>query len=291
MAVIIDGKKASGEILRFLQLMVADIKLKHNIVPTLAVILVGDDPASKVYVSKKEEMAKKIGFNSLMINFPKDATQEEIADKIEELNQNDEVNAILLQLPLPDHLDAHALINGISPIKDVDGFTPYNAGLLATGKESVVPCTALGIMKLLEEYNIDPKGKNVTIVGRSNIVGKPLAHLMLAKDATVTLAHSKTEHLEERTMNADILVCATGKRHLITADMVSDGAVVIDVGITRGADGKLTGDVDYENVQEKASFITPVPGGVGPMTIAMLAYNTYKLFAIQKAFPEGVGAK
>lgn len=287
MAVIIDGKKVSGEILRFLQLMVADIKLKHNIVPTLAVILVGDDPASKVYVSKKEEMARKIGFNSLMINFPEDATQEEIADKIEELNQDDEVNAILLQLPLPDHLDSHALINGISPMKDVDGFTPYNAGLLATGKESVVPCTALGIMKLLEEFNINPKGKNVTIVGRSNIVGKPLAQLMLAKDATVTLAHSKTENLEKHTSCADILVCATGKPHLITADMVQDGAVVIDVGITRGTDGKLTGDVDYENVKEKASFITPVPGGVGPMTIAMLAYNTYKLFAIQKSFPEG----
>ena len=287
MAVIIDGKKASGEILRFLQLMVADIKLKHNIVPTLAVILVGDDPASKVYVSKKEEMAKKIGFNSLMINLPDGTTQEEIADKIEELNQNDDVNAILVQLPLPDYLDSHSLINGISPMKDVDGFTPYNAGLLATGKESVVPCTALGIMKLLEEYNIQLAGKNVTIVGRSNIVGKPLAHLMMAKNATVTVAHSKTENLKEHTLNADILVCAIGKKHLITADMVKDGAVVIDVGITRGEDGKLTGDVDFENVKEKASFITPVPGGVGPMTIAMLAYNTYKLFAIQKAFPEG----
>ncbi|MBR1977064.1 bifunctional methylenetetrahydrofolate dehydrogenase/methenyltetrahydrofolate cyclohydrolase FolD [bacterium] len=287
MAVIIDGKKASGEILRFLQLMVADIKLKHNIAPTLAVILVGDDPASKVYVSKKEEMAKKIGFNSLMINLPDGTGQKEIAEKIEELNQDDEVNAILVQLPLPDYLDSHALINGISPMKDVDGFTPYNFGLLATGKESVVPCTALGIMKLLEEYNIQLAGKNVTIVGRSNIVGKPLAHLMMAKNATVTVAHSKTENLKEHTLNADILVCATGKKHLITSDMVKEGAVVIDVGITRGEDGKLAGDVDYENVKEKASFITPVPGGVGPMTIAMLAYNTYKLFAIQKAFPEG----
>lgn len=283
---IIDGKKIASEIKTELKKKISDIKNTLNIAPKLAVILIGDDKASEIYVSKKEQMANELGMESLVCKFDKNVSQEEIEAKIEQLNDDNEVNAILLQLPIPKHLDKNKLIELITPLKDVDGFTPLNAGFLALGEPFVAPCTAIGVIELLNAFNIKPKGKHAVIVGRSNIVGKPLAQLLLNEDATVTVAHSKTENLKEITKTADILVSAVGIKNLITEDMVKDGAVVVDVGITRDENNKIKGDVDFENVSKKASLITPVPGGVGPMTIAMLASNTFNLFCIQNEIEE-----
>ena len=283
---IIDGKKIASEIKTELKKKISDIKNTLNIAPKLAVILIGDDKASEIYVSKKEQMANELGMESLVCKFDKNVSQEEIEAKIEQLNDDNEVNAILLQLPIPKHLDKNKLIELITPLKDVDGFTPLNAGFLALGEPFVAPCTAIGVIELLNAFNVKPKGKHAVIVGRSNIVGKPLAQLLLNEDATVTIAHSKTENLKEITKTADILVSAVGIKNLITKDMVKDGAVVVDVGITRDENNKIKGDVDFENVSKKASLITPVPGGVGPMTIAMLASNTFNLFCIQNEIEE-----
>lgn len=283
---IIDGKKIASEIKTELKKKISDIKNTLNIAPKLAVILIGDDKASEIYVSKKEQMANELGMESLVCKFDKNVSQEEIEAKIEQLNDDNEVNAILLQLPIPKHLDKNKLIELITPLKDVDGFTPLNAGFLALGEPFVAPCTAIGVIELLNAFNVKPKGKHAVIVGRSNIVGKPLAQLLLNEDATVTVAHSKTENLKEITKTADILVSAVGIKNLITKDMVKDGAVVVDVGITRDENNKIKGDVDFENVSKKASLITPVPGGVGPMTIAMLASNTFNLFCIQNEIEE-----
>ncbi|MEM7827966.1 MAG: bifunctional methylenetetrahydrofolate dehydrogenase/methenyltetrahydrofolate cyclohydrolase FolD [Candidatus Aenigmatarchaeota archaeon] len=251
--------------------------------PGLAVILVGDDPASRIYVTRKEKACREVGILSIEKYFPSNCTEKELVCCIEELNKREEVNGILLQLPLPPHLDANRIIEHISPEKDVDCFHPENIGRLFLGKPRFQPCTPAGILKLLEYYGISVEGKDVVIVGRSNIVGKPLALMMISKNATVTVCHTKSRDLKEKTSRADILISAAGRAGIIKEDMVKEGAVVVDVGITRTEDGKLTGDVDFERVKEKASAITPVPGGVGPMTIAMLLSNTLDAFILQRS--------
>ncbi len=276
---ILDGKKLSKTILENLKFEIQESTRESLLKPTLAVILVGHDPASQVYVNKKEKTARQCGINSNIIKLNESTTAQELSDIIDKLNKDEDITAILLQLPLPKHLNDQEFIDKIHPKKDVDGFHPLNLGKLITQTNPyAIPCTPLGIIKLLNEYNVELKGKHAVIVGRSNIVGKPLAQLLLNRDATVTIAHSKTANLGDITRSADILISATGFEHLITEDMVKEGAVVVDVGIVRGGDGKLTGDVDFENIKEKVSLITPVPGGVGPMTIAILMQNTYELF-------------
>ena len=273
MSVILDGKKLREKLLTELKLKVDSFDKK----PTLVVILVGEDPASKIYVNNKKKTAEKLGINSQIINYPYDVTEKELLEKIEELNNDSNITAILVQLPLPKHISKENIINAISPKKDVDGFTPYNFGKLFSGEEPIVyPCTPKGILLLLKEYNIDIEGKHVVILGRSNIVGKPLIQCCLQKNATVTVCHSKTKNLEKHTREADVVIAAIGQAKFVKADMVKEGAVIIDVGINRNEDGKLVGDVDFEAVSQKASYITPVPGGVGPMTIAMLMNNVIK---------------
>lgn len=275
--IILDGKKLSEEILEHIKSTVETLDKK----PHLAVVLVGDDAASQVYVNIKHKTCEKIGITSTAVVLQKNVTEQELLDKIEELNNDNDINAILVQLPLPKHLDEIKCLNKISELKDVDGFTLKNLGLLLSGKKPYAyPCTPLGIMTILENYNISAEGKHVVIVGRSNIVGKPLAQMFLNKNATVTICHSKTENLAEITKTADILVSATGKK-IITADMVKQNATVIDVGIIRDENGKLTGDVYFDEVKDKTSFITPVPKGVGPMTIACLMKNTLNLYTLQ----------
>ena len=249
---------------------------KKGINPKLAVIMVGDNQASKVYVRNKSRACEEIGIEYEEYLLPKETKQKELLDLIEKLNEDLSVNGILLQSPLPGHLDINKAFKTIDYKKDVDGFTPTSAGKLSIGEDTFVSCTPLGVIKMFEEYNIDLTGKNVVILGRSNIVGKPLIHCCLNENATVTVCHSKTKDLKEYTKRADILIVAIGKSKFVTEDLVKDGAVVIDVGINRGKDGKLSGDVDFENVEKKASYITPVPGGVGPMTIAMLMNNVIK---------------
>ena len=275
MAKIIDGKLVASSV----KAQVADevSKLKQQgIFPSLAVILVGDDPASAVYVRNKQRVCGEVGINSLQITMSKDASEKEILDKIEELNNNPQIHGILVQLPLPPHISEEKVISKISSSKDVDAFTHESVGRIVEGKYTFLPCTPAGIMKLLEYYNVDIVGKECVVVGRSNIVGKPMALLLLNASGTVTVCHSKTSDLKEVTKRADILVVAVGKPKFVSADMVKEGAVVIDVGMNRNAEGKLTGDVDFKSVSEVASFITPVPGGVGPMTITMLLQNTLR---------------
>ncbi len=275
---IIDGKKVSKEILDNLSKKIEKLSKK----PALAVILANDNPASKIYVSSKEKTAKCLGFNSFVYKFNQNVSQKELKTLIKKLNSDPEINAILLQLPLFEHLNAQELIELINPIKDVDGFHPINVGKLNAGLEPfAVCCTPLGIIKLLDYYKINPEGKNAVVIGRSNIVGKPAANLLTNKNATVTLAHSKTQNLREITLNSDIIVSATGKAKLIKENMIKKDSVVIDVGIIKQNNGKLSGDVDFENVKSKAGYITPVPGGVGPMTIACLMENTFELFKKQ----------
>lgn len=276
---IIDGKRISQEIKDELKEKVAALK-EQGIEGTLAVIQVGNDPASSVYVNNKKKACEYIGIGSLAYELPEETTEEELLALIEKLNNNTKVNGILVQLPVPKHIDEEKIINTISPDKDVDGFHPENVGNLVTGGKSFVSCTPAGIIQLLKRSNVAIEGKNCVVIGRSNIVGKPMALLMLRENATVTIAHSKTQNLKEICKQADILIVAIGKPRFITADYVKEGAVVIDVGIHREpkeVDGKvvskLCGDVNYEEVAEHTSAITPVPGGVGPMTIAMLMNN------------------
>lgn len=275
MAVIIDGKALAKKIREQLKEECSKLK-KEGILPKLAVIMVGDDPASKVYVRNKSRACEDVGIEYEEYLLDANITQNELIKLIEKLNKDKTVNGILLQSPIPSNLDINEAFRTISPEKDVDGFNPVNVGKLVLNQDTFVSCTPYGIMKMFEEYNIDLTGKNVVILGRSNIVGKPLMHCCLNKNATVTVCHSKTQNLAQKAKEADILISAIGKAQFVTADMVKENAVVIDVGINRLENGKITGDVDFENVKEKASYITPVPGGVGPMTIAMLMNNVIK---------------
>ena len=274
MAKIIDGKAISAQIRQEISEEVAKMKAEQGIVPGLAVIIVGQDPASQVYVRNKAKDCEETGINSFVHALPENTTEEELLALVHKLNDDDSVHGIIVQLPLPKHLDEEKILLRINPEKDVDAFHPVNVGRIMIGNFSFLPCTPAGVMELLHHENVKISGKNAVVVGRSNIVGKPMALLLLAENATVTVCHSRTENLREHTKNADILVSAVGKAKFITADMVKKGAVVIDVGMNRGEDGKLCGDVDFVEVEKKASLITPVPGGVGPMTIAMLLANT-----------------
>ncbi len=275
MAVIIDGKALSAKLKNNLKDEVEALK-GEGIETCLAVIIVGDNPASRVYVNNKKKSCAELGIKSLEYALPEDTTEEELLSLIDELNSDDSVDGILCQLPLPKHICEKNVINSISPAKDVDAFHPENVGHIMIGDYTFLPCTPAGVMEMLKEYEIEIAGKNCVVVGRSNIVGKPMTMLLLKENATVTVCHSRTKDLASFTREADILVSAVGKVGLITADMVKENAVVIDVAINRLESGKLCGDVDFENVKEKASFITPVPGGVGPMTIAVLMKNTVK---------------
>lgn len=272
-AQILDGKALAAEIRSEVKTQVAALAEK-GVSTALAVILVGDDSASQVYVRNKIKACADTGIRSLEFRMPAETTQQQLLAKIAELNADENVDGILVQLPLPKQINADAVISAIAPAKDVDGFHVANAGALVTGKQGFVPCTPFGVMRLIEKSGVNPRGKSAVIVGRSNIVGKPMALLLLAADATVTVAHSRTPELSAVTRNADILVAAVGRAKLIKADMVKPGAVVIDVGMNRDETGKLCGDVDFAEVKEIAGSITPVPGGVGPMTIAMLMQNT-----------------
>ena len=272
MSRIIDGKVISAAVKERVKEGVAELK-SRGITVGLAVIIVGDDPASKIYVANKKKSCEALGIISEEYALPASTTEEELLKLVDELNHKKSINGILCQLPLPSHLDEKLIINSILPEKDVDAFHPANVGRIMIGDFDFVPCTPAGIMEMLAYENINPEGKNCVVIGRSNIVGKPMAMLLLHKNGTVTVCHSRTRNLKEICSKADILVAAVGKAKFVTADMVKDGAVVIDVGMNR-VDGRLYGDVDFEEVSKKASAITPVPGGVGPMTIAMLMQNT-----------------
>jgi methylenetetrahydrofolate dehydrogenase (NADP+)/methenyltetrahydrofolate cyclohydrolase len=274
---IIDGKKVSSQIIEHIASEVKSLKLKTEKSPGLAVILVGDDPASAVYVRNKNKTCTNIGFQSFENILPSDTSELKLLNLIDELNNNEHINGILVQLPLPKHISSHKILEAIKPEKDVDGFHLQNVGRLVTGNPSFIPCTPAGIIRLLDYYSVDLEGKNAVVLGRSNIVGKPVAFLLLEKNATVTICHSRTKDLSKITRQADVLIAAIGKPNFVTADMVKDGSVIIDVGINR-VEGKLVGDVDYQVVSQKVSLITPVPGGVGPMTIAMLMANTLQSF-------------
>ncbi len=275
MAIIINGKELAKKIRQDLKEEVEGLKQK-GITPKLAVIMVGNDSASAVYVRNKSKACNEIGIAFEEFLLEENTTREQLLGLIKELNQREDVHGILLQSPIPKHLDIREAFNAIDDKKDVDGFHPINVGKLAIGEDCFISCTPAGVMKMLEEYKIEIQGKNGVVIGRSNIVGKPLAQCLLNKNATVTICHSKTKNIAEIAKQADILVAALGKPKFVTADMVKDGAVVIDVGINRNENGKLVGDVDFENIEPKASYITPVPGGVGPMTIAMLMTNVVK---------------
>ena len=275
MAVIIDGKELAKKIRANLKIECEELK-KKNINSKLAVIMVGEDPASKVYVRNKSRACEDVGIKYEEYLLDSKITQKELIELIEKLNNDKTINGILLQSPIPSNLDINEAFRTISPQKDVDGFNPINVGKLVLNQDTFVSCTPYGIMKMFEEYDIDLTGKNVVILGRSNIVGKPLIHCCLNRNATVTSCHSKTQNIAQKAKEADVLISAIGKANFVTADMVKDSAVVIDVGINRLDNGKITGDVDFESVKEKASYITPVPGGVGPMTIAMLMNNVIK---------------
>ena len=276
MAQIIDGKELAKKVRLELKDEVEKLKKDDNIHPKLAVIMVGSDPASQIYVRNKSKACDEIGIEFEEFLLDENTTQKELLDLIDRLNENEKVNGILLQSPIPKNLDINEAFRRISPEKDVDGFNPVNVGKLTLGQKGFISCTPFGVIKMLEEYNIDIEGKNAVVLGRSNIVGKPMSQCLLNKNATVTICHSKTKNINDITKNADIIVAAIGKKEFVKGDMVKEGAVVIDVGINRGEDGKLKGDVDFEEVSKKASYITPVPGGVGPMTIAMLMTNVVK---------------
>ncbi len=274
MAVIIDGKKTSSDMRGEIRERTLKFKEENGFLPGLAVIIVGEDPASQVYVRNKKKDCDEVGFNSEVIALPENTEEKELLALIDTLNKRDDIHGILVQLPLPKHLDSEIVIAAIDPEKDVDAFSYVNVGKITVGNYSFLPCTPAGVMELLKRYNIEVAGKNCVVVGRSNIVGKPMALLLLHANGTVTVAHSRTQNLADVTRNADILVSAVGKADFITADMIKEGAVVIDVGMNKNKEGKLTGDVDYESCFAKASAITPVPGGVGPMTRVMLLENT-----------------
>lgn len=278
MAEIICGKTVSAAKRLDIKNRVEELKNK-GVTTGLAVIIVGNNSASRVYVNNKKKACEEVGIESFEFALPEETTQEELLNLIDKLNNDSKVDGILCQLPLPSHIDEQAVINSIDPKKDVDAFHPENVGHIMIGDYTFLPCTPAGIMEMLKFYNIDVKGKKCVVIGRSNIVGKPMAMLLLKENGTVEICHSRTEKLKEETLTADILVAAVGKAYFVTEDMVKEGAVVIDVGMNRNDDGKLCGDVDFESVKEKASFITPVPGGVGPMTITMLLENTVRAAA------------
>lgn len=281
MALILDGKEFSAICKENIKKEVARLtSIGHR--PGMAVVLVGENPASQVYVRNKEKDCQECGIYSAMYTLPAETSEAELLDLLEGLNEDDSVHGILVQLPLPKHIDSQKVIEAIDPIKDVDAFHPTNVGYLTTGMPRFAPCTPAGIVKLMEHYGIDPAGKHCVVIGRSNIVGKPMALLLLAKDGIVTICHSGTKDLKEQTLQADILISAVGKVNMVTADMVKEGAVVIDVAMNRNEAGKLCGDVDYPEVSKKASAITPVPGGVGPMTRVMLLENTLTACKLQR---------
>ncbi len=273
---ILDGKALSKKIEDQVAVGVKTLKEETGRTPGLAVILVGSDPASHAYVGMKKKACDRVGFYSVTHEMPADISQDAIENTIKMMNQNPSIDGILIQLPLPGQIDTTKLLELVAPNKDVDGFHPYNVGRLTTGLDGFVPCTPLGVMELLAEYNIDPKGMNAVVVGASNIVGKPMAALLLNADATVQVTHIYTKDLKAATLDADIILVGAGVINLIKEDMVKEGAIIIDIGINRAPNGKLVGDVDFENVAPKSSYITPVPGGVGPMTIAMLLKNTLR---------------
>ena len=275
MCKLINGKELAAQIRAELRIENEELK-KKKIQAKLAVILVGNDNASKVYVKNKSKACEDVGIEYEEILLDESTTMDKLLKIIDKLNERSDINGILLQSPIPKGLDIQKAFNRIKEEKDVDGFNPINAGKLSTGQDCFIPCTPLGIIKMLEKYNIEIAGKNAVVIGRSNIVGKPLAQCLLNKNATVTVCHSKTKNIKEITKQADILISAVGKLNMVTQDCIKDGAVVIDVGMNRNEEGKLVGDVDFENVSKKASYITPVPGGVGPMTIAMLMNNVIK---------------
>lgn len=272
---LIDGKATSQKIKDEIKNEVIKLKQK-GITPTLAVILVGDDPASQTYVASKQKACLACQMGSVMHKLSANTTQQELISLIDVLNADDSIDGILVQLPLPKHINTNEILRKIDPKKDVDGFCAQNIGALVSGLDGFVPCTPLGIMELLKQYNINPQGLNALVIGRSNIVGKPMAALLLNAGATVTIAHSKTKNLIDLSKNADLIIAAIGKANFIKPEMVKEGAIIIDVGINRLENGKLVGDCDFENLKDKCDFITPVPGGVGPMTIAMLLSNTLK---------------
>ncbi|MBP2240822.1 methylenetetrahydrofolate dehydrogenase (NADP+)/methenyltetrahydrofolate cyclohydrolase [Cytobacillus eiseniae] len=272
---LIDGKEIARQKKALIYEEVAKLK-EIGIIPGLAVILVGNNPASKTYVSNKERTCKELGMHSVLIELPDTVSEQDLLNQVNKLNIDPAIHGILVQMPLPDHINEIKVIETISPEKDVDGFHPVNIGRMMTGQDSFLPCTPYGVMEMLDYIGADITGKHVVIVGRSNIVGKPAGQLFLNKNATVTYCHSKTNDLKAFTRQADILVAAVGKVNIITKDHVKDGAIVIDVGMNRNSEGKLCGDVDFKNVKEVAGYITPVPGGVGPMTIIMLMFNTLK---------------
>ncbi len=273
MPTIIDGKSQAKDIKIGLHREVGPLK-ENGVIPGLAVILVGDDSASQVYVKAKGKACEEVGISSFQHRLDEDVTEDEVLKLISELNNDEKVHGILVQLPLPPHLNERTLTEAINPDKDVDGFHPYNIGRLVLGEPYFQPCTPLGIMRLLESTGIELSGKEAVVVGRSNIVGKPVALMLLHRNATVTICHSKTREIQDKVGRADIVIAAVGRARMIQGEWIKKGAIVIDVGINRKADGKLVGDVDFEGASKKASYITPVPGGVGPMTIAMLLYNT-----------------
>ena len=275
MADIINGKDLAKKIRTNLKIECEELK-KEGIIPKLAVIMVGNDQASKVYVKNKSKACNEVGIQYEEYLLDENIKQEELLELIKKLNKDETINGILLQSPIPEHLDINEAFKTITYLKDVDGFTPASVGKLCIGEDTFVSCTPLGVIKMLEEYDIDLNGKDVVILGRSNIVGRPLIQCCLQKNATVTICHSKTKNLKEHTKRADVIISAIGKPRFVTEDMEKKGVVVIDVGINRDENGKLVGDVDFENVEKKASYITPVPGGVGPMTIAMLMHNVIK---------------
>ena len=282
---IIDGKAVAKSVRERVAGETAELK-KKGVTPGLAVIIVGEDPASQVYVRNKEKACEEVGFFSEKFALPESTTQEELNALVKELNERDDINGILCQLPLPKHLDDKEVINLINPIKDVDAFHPVNVGAIMIGDYNFLPCTPAGVMELIHSTGVDVCGKKAVVIGRSNIVGKPMAMLLLHENATVEITHSRTQNLAEVTAGADILVAAIGKAKFVTADMVKEGAVVIDVGMNRDENGKLCGDVDFEAVTDKCSYITPVPGGVGPMTISMLMQNTLTAAKIKNSITD-----
>lgn len=280
-AQLIDGKRLAETLQAEIAREVADLRKTHGFVPGLAAVLVGDNEASKVYVRNKEAACKKAGMHAEQINLPATSSQDELLKVIDRLNRDPKIHGILVQLPLPKQIDSQKVIDAIAPEKDSDGFHPVNMGNLLIGKPSVVPCTPFGIMRMLDSVGVDLQGKDAIVVGRSNIVGKPVALLLMQRNATVTIAHSKTRDLAERVRRSDVVVAAIGQANFVKGDWIKPGAIVVDVGINRGPDGKLCGDVEFAKACERAAWITPVPGGVGPMTITMLLWNT--LQAAKKA--------
>ncbi len=278
MSVLIDGKALSEKYKNEIKSETENLNNKYGKVPGLAVILIGESPASNLYVNMKEKACLNVGFKSIVKRLPESVSTEEVLNLIYDFNNDNTINGILVQLPLPKHIDEKKILYAIDPSKDVDGFHPYNVGLLYIGEDTFNPCTPFGVMKLFKEYNIELKGKNAVVIGASSIVGRPMAAMLLREFATVTICHIYTKNLKKICVNADILISAAGKAKLVRSDFVKKDAVVIDIGMNKDENGKLCGDVDFENVKDIASYITPVPGGVGPMTIAMLLFNTLKSF-------------